>query len=593
MAISEQLQTRIANLTGAPSAMALNSFPGVPRGTMARGLGPIPGGSGGTMARGLGPIPGGSGGTMARGLGPMGDSGGTMARGLGPMGEAQMMARGLGPIPGGSGGTHTMPDGTSMPGSDHAAYQDMLMRQGDPVMPPQDMLMRQGDPMGEAQMMQEMQAMSPEDQARAQHLLQKGQMAQEAPLASLAAEIKAASEGEDTELAHLRPGEIVIPPEFLEDSEFESILERKFNEFDINPEEAVAGMGIASLNATTGLEQFGFFKKLGKNLKKVVKKVAPLAVFIPGIGTALGGALGGLGGLATSGLTKIGLGGIAGTLGSVGSSIMGGIGGLGIPGLSSIAGGTAGGFGGIMGGLTNPLAGGMFGKTGSSFAGGPSSGKGLANRFGMGSGTPGQVAASSQAQQAQQAMAGMTPAQIAANPQGFAKLQQMAASGGGSVIGNLLGGGGGGGGGINAGMAAMAALYGKAVKEDYKKKEGGMSDVRQSIRPDLMPQQTFQGFDLGVRKNAAMGGFQELDMRMGGPSIGPGTGTSDDIPAMLSDGEFVQTAKANNGLGGFKVTKTETGIEMIPNGKPSRKKGAKNMDTLMKMFENYNDIGRV
>ena len=148
-------------------------------------------------------------------------------------------------------------------------------------------------------------------------------------------------------------------------------------------------------------------------------------------------------------------------------------------------------------------------------------------------------------------------------------------------------------GGLNPGMMAMAALYGKAVKEDFKRKEGGMKDVRQSIRPDLMPQQTFQGFDLGVRKNAAMGGFQELDMRMGGPSIGPGTGTSDDIPAMLSDGEFVQTAKANNGLGGFKVTKTETGIEMIPNGKPSRKKGAKNMDTLMKMFENYNDIGRV
>ena len=107
-----------------------------------------------------------------------------------------------------------------------------------------------------------------------------------------------------------------------------------------------------------------------------------------------------------------------------------------------------------------------------------------------------------------------------------------------------------------------------------------------------MPQQTFQGFDLGIRK-AAEGGLQELDLRMGGPSIGPGTGTSDDIPAMLSDGEFVQTAKANNGLGGFKVTKTETGIELIPNGKPNRQKGAKNMDTLMKIFENYNDIGQV
>ena len=43
------------------------------------------------------------------------------------------------------------------------------------------------------------------------------------------------------------------------------------------------------------------------------------------------------------------------------------------------------------------------------------------------------------------------------------------------------------------------------------------------------------------------------DMRMGGPFIGPKEQvTSDDIPAMLSDGEFVQTAFANNGLGGFK-----------------------------------------
>ena len=107
-----------------------------------------------------------------------------------------------------------------------------------------------------------------------------------------------------------------------------------------------------------------------------------------------------------------------------------------------------------------------------------------------------------------------------------------------------------------------------------------------------MPAPTFTGFDLGIRK-AAMGGLQELDMRMGGPSVGPGTGTSDDIPAMLSDGEFVMTSAANNGLGGFKVTKTETGIELIPNGAPDRQKGAKNMDKLMKTFEQFNDIGKV
>ncbi len=41
-----------------------------------------------------------------------------------------------------------------------------------------------------------------------------------------------------------------------------------------------------------------------------------------------------------------------------------------------------------------------------------------------------------------------------------------------------------------------------------------------------------------------------MDLRRGGESEGPGTGTSDDIPAMLSDGEFVMTAKAVRGAGG-------------------------------------------
>jgi hypothetical protein len=56
--------------------------------------------------------------------------------------------------------------------------------------------------------------------------------------------------------------------------------------------------------------------------------------------------------------------------------------------------------------------------------------------------------------------------------------------------------------------------------------------------------------------------------RKTGPISGPGTGTSDDIPAMLSDGEFVFTAKAvrNAGAG-------------------SRRKGAKRMYKLMKMLE--------
>ena len=41
-----------------------------------------------------------------------------------------------------------------------------------------------------------------------------------------------------------------------------------------------------------------------------------------------------------------------------------------------------------------------------------------------------------------------------------------------------------------------------------------------------------------------------MDLQDGGESIGPGTGTSDSIPAMLSDGEFVMTAEAVRGAGG-------------------------------------------
>ena len=65
---------------------------------------------------------------------------------------------------------------------------------------------------------------------------------------------------------------------------------------------------------------------------------------------------------------------------------------------------------------------------------------------------------------------------------------------------------------------------------------------------------------------AAEGG--EMFPRKTGAIAGPGTGTSDDIPAMLSDGEFVMTAKAVRGAG---------------NG--SRKKGVKKMYDMMRAFE--------
>ena len=54
--------------------------------------------------------------------------------------------------------------------------------------------------------------------------------------------------------------------------------------------------------------------------------------------------------------------------------------------------------------------------------------------------------------------------------------------------------------------------------------------------------------DMPIVNYAEGGGV--LDLQKGGESVGPGTGTSDSIPAMLSDGEFVMTAKAVRGAGG-------------------------------------------
>jgi hypothetical protein len=69
---------------------------------------------------------------------------------------------------------------------------------------------------------------------------------------------------------------------------------------------------------------------------------------------------------------------------------------------------------------------------------------------------------------------------------------------------------------------------------------------------------------------AAKGGFASNGnlAAKGGKVDGPGTGTSDSIPARLSDGEFVFTAKAVRGAGGG-----------------SRMKGAKKMYEMMNKFE--------
>ena len=100
-------------------------------------------------------------------------------------------------------------------------------------------------------------------------------------------------------------------------------------------------------------------------------------------------------------------------------------------------------------------------------------------------------------------------------------------------------------GGVNTTFAPnpYAFMFAPPPPAPIAKREGGIAELR------------------GYRA----GGDPSQFPRKNGPISGPGTGTSDDVPAMLSDGEFVFTAKAVRAL-----------------GDGSRRKGAKRMLALMK-----------
>ena len=429
-----------------------------------------------------------------------------------------------------------------------------------------------------------------------------------------------AGQTEDTVIVHAAPGEMVVPP--VISNQTQQMINRDMQSVGLNPAEYMVGQG--SINNLTGLQEFGCLSKLFKKVKNVVKKVAPIAVsFIPGVGPVAKAALTAGIGKASGMSTKEAL--LAGATAGLGAKFSG----AGATGAASkVAGETAkkGIFGGTFGPRIKSGLGSFFkpGKDATGIFGGklgPNIRSGIGNIFsgGLGGGQQlGQVttqtgefgeqiytaADGTEVTAAQLQEAGYT-FDASGNP--IAPTQTTGPFGGtlgpklretflGSgdqpgVLGNLVGGGqqsGGLGLGGTGNLAALAALYGLATKKAAEKTEGGLRDIRLSTRPDLMPQQTFQGFDVGVRPGIAYGGgITELDMRMGGPSEGPGTETSDDIPAMLSDGEFVHTAKANKGLGGFKIEKNKNSITLFPAGKPDREQGFKNNDMMMKMFENY------
>jgi hypothetical protein len=533
-----------------------------------------------------------------------------------------------------------------------------------------EMMMMESSPNGDLEqtimmLMQEQQMTDdPDEQKSLQAVGENLQAAAQAPMAEQAAMLAAEGRNGDTRLAHLRVGEVVLPPEAFEDEQFESMVGAKFKELDLDPEQYVVGGGIASLNPITGLEEFGWFKKTFKSLKKVAKVVAPLAMFIPGIGTAIGAALGGIGGLAASipGLSTV-AGAIPGLskLGGLAKTALGGLGSLGIPGISPIAGGISQGVSGgalstIGGALKNPLAGGIFGGKGSTYGGFNPGGAENQDFFRKTLDKFMQAAPKTTAEDIQKKLEqGVTPEEIAKQleTQQPGILQQFM-----SGLGGMLGMGAGGSGGIGSLLPLLAAGgLGKLAYDEAKNMRGvpltpltqegstGRYNIeaeiaRRSGQPapnpvefGLLPAgtiptlsggratpETVAADPVGVTDpameetpvmaryggaimSARNGGYvmpmaykkggkvsTEDFERMNGGINGEGTETSDDVPAMLSDGEFVMTGQAVRGAGAFDLGQGEGGIiTLTPNGGENRDGGTALMYEMMDLFAEFAD----
>ena len=544
-------------------------------------------------------------------------------------------------------------------------------------------------------MMEREATQDPTERSQIEHLAEAARLSTEAPMAAQAFEIAAQGRGEDTALAHLRPGEVVLPPEMFEDEQFEQVVENRFNELDLDPEAHVVGLGIASLNPITGLEEFGFFKKIARGIKKVVKKVvkpvAKIAQFIPGpwqpiaalankaftvydvakgranplslLTVAGPGAVGGSIGQNIGDITKAGsgsfLGGLGKGLAGTGTAIKGGIGSLiknpigtftgsaeggGIPGLlrsatlsgqarlsdEQILGELAGQSAEAATQIETLLGQGLspsevikeLGVSSASFLnpqggiaslGGGSRTQNVLQRI-LGGGTPGQ------------SQVGMIEDFLKGRPSDPVRQ----GSGLGGLLSGMTGGEGRLGGLGTLGAIGAAGLLGKLAFEEAKNRRGvaltpltqegatGRYNIEAEIarrmgkeapnpvefgllptgtiptlsggRPTPTPREELQQPVMGAKYGGTVMAFAEggnVDMadfkRMDGKINGPGTETSDDIPAMLSDGEFVMTGRAVRGAGAFDMTKGNEGIiTLTPSGSENRDKGTNLMYEMMK-----------
>jgi len=329
---------------------------------------------------------------------------------------------------------------------------------------------------------------------------------------------------EDAYIAHVAEGETVVPMEVLDSNpRLKAMLFNQMLDMGINPERYIVGNEFNSINPVTGQPEF-FLKKIFKGAKKALKDIAPYAGTIAGIFGA---------GPVYSALIGAGVPLLTG--GDAEDAIMGGIGGYGA--------GTA--FGSRFGSNPNYALEGIFSgdtKIGDAFTrvgenlGFVQDSAGLSTRgaqeLGLDAGTPiGDIPLDDIKKLKE---AGINP--VAKAGMNFGALANTAA-------------------------LTVPPLVAAATPEDQD------SIMDNSSFASLYPQNPYMGqFGNRIPDNyqmsfAADGGIMDLEYmdkyamggefpRRQGQISGPGGPKDDLVPAMLSDGEFVMTAKAVENAGG-------------------------------------------
>ena len=373
---------------------------------------------------------------------------------------------------------------------------------------------------------------------------------------------------DDDEIAHVAEGEVIVPAPIMK--YYPEIKEQVFQAIrkeGLDPNEFVVGDEMVARNPNTGMQEFGFLSKVFKKIKKVVKKAAPIILAATALYFAAPAVLGGTKFAAGTGAT---FGAKAAAVGKTIASAA-----AASPGLSGAIAGTAFGLGkgknlkdslklGLKAGTVTGTLGNVFGTQGIASLTG--------NQQAMAAAKPGIFSSASQAANPQM-VGGYDVGNVQLGETNFTDptkfdVRKFTEPFKGSNTGS----------GIFSNAPDFLKKVGTSVGDSFARDAIGTTTNLAALglivpglfmKPEEMPEgeeyvfpETREGIPMaGLYYDPATGTYSNtaptinviqgpIRRNDGGEVAGPGTGTSDSIPAMLSDGEFVMTAKAVRAMGG-------------------------------------------